>query len=102
MSLKMLTGFSSTQITVRRNVKCFVSHESLLPAGGEGAADRVPQHGGESGGPGQDGGAAPSSQRRGRPGSRHAHQSHLRLQADRGRTTITQFIDCMFPFSAKF
>lgn len=55
-----------------------------FPAGGEGAADRVSEHGGEPRGSGQDGGAAPPPQRWEPAGRRHARQSRLRLQTDRG------------------
>lgn len=64
-------------------------HQCARPAGGEGAADRVPQHGGEPGGPGQGGGAAPAPRRREHLGSHHAHKGHLRLQTDRGKGPTT-------------
>ncbi len=65
-----------------------MSNDFLCPVGGEGAADRVPEYSGEPGGPGQDGGAAPPPQCREHPGNHNTHQSHLRLQTDRGMGRI--------------
>ena len=87
-----------------------MSPDFLLPAGGEGAADRVPEHGGEPGGPGQDGGAAPPPQRGEHPGSHHPHQGHLRLQTNRGTApsvhiVLLEHAGCLFcplPLSEEF
>lgn len=64
-----------------------MTNDFLCPVGGEGAAHWVPGYSGEPGGPGQDGGAAPPPQRREPPGNHDTHQSHLRLQTDRGMGT---------------